>query len=196
VLEGLVVAVGGAVDVGADVGRRVESVDVVAVGGGVDVGADVGGRVDVDVGTPIVVDAMGSVVFSSCSCLEMEPDDFSFFLSFAAVVIKTIPTIKKTNATTNTTKEIIRSFEYFLVKVVSGPSIMIISELLEDSMMCIGIHSADVPCLVRLVQSRSLFSLHLPLVLLRDKDVIGTGRKSDTTITNRICNAEKCVITI
>ena len=143
---------------------------MVAVGGGVDVGADVG--------TSIVVDEMG---------------DFSFFLSFAAaIVINTIPTIKKTNATTNTPNAMIRSFGYFLVKVVIGPSTMTISVLLEDSM--IGSHSAGVPCLTRLVQGRSLRNLQQPIV--RDKAVIGTIRKSDPTMTNRTCNAEKCVTTI
>ena len=168
---------------------------MVAVGGGVDAGVDVGTDVGVDVGadvgTPIVVDELGSVVFSSCSCLEIEPD-FSFFLSFAAVVIKTIPTIKKTNATTNTPYVMIRSFGCFLVKVVPGPSTMIISVLLVDSM--IGSHSAGVPCLTRLVQGRSLRSLQQPIV--RDKAVIGTIRESDTPMTNGPCNAEKCVTTI
>ena len=76
----LVVAVGGRLDVGrrVDFGRRV----------------DVGGRVDV--GTTIVFDGMGSVVGFSCSCLQLEPDDFSFFSlawSLAAIVINTIPKI-------------------------------------------------------------------------------------------------------
>lgn len=96
----------------------------------------VGGRLDV--GTPIVVDGMGSSVGFSCSCLQLEPDDFSFFSlarSFAAIVINTIPTIKKINATANTTSVMIRALEYFLPKVVPGPSKIIISVLLEGSMI-------------------------------------------------------------
>lgn len=112
------------------------------------------------VGTPVVVDRMDSVVFSSCSCLEMEPDDFSFFWSFAAVVINTIPTIKKIKATANTTSVMILSFECLLLKVVSGPSDIIISVLLADSMIGkTGSQSASVLCLARSVLGQSLVSL-------------------------------------
>ena len=143
-----------------------------------------------DVGTPIVDDGMGSVVRFCCSCLQLEPDDFSFFSlawSFAAIVINTIPTIKKTNATASTTSVMIRALEYVFPKVVSGPSKIIISVLLDGSMIGkAGSHSADAPCHARLVPGRSLVSPQLALVLEMGFDK-GTAPKSDTTITNKTC---------
>ena len=153
-LEGLLVAVGGREDVGrkVDLGRR----------------SDVGDRVDV--GTPIVDDGTGSVGRFSCSCLQLEPGDFSFLFSlarsFAAIVINTIPTIKKTNAIASTASVMIRALEYLFPKVVSGASKIIISVLLEGSMIGkTGSRSADASCHARLVPGRSLFSPQLALVL-------------------------------
>ena len=103
---------------GVDIGRRSDVGGRVDLGRRVDLGlrADVGGRVDV--GTPIVDDGTGSVGRFSCSCLQLEPGDFSFLFSlarsFAAIVINTIPTMHKIIPTANTTSVMTLSFDSVL----------------------------------------------------------------------------------